>query len=73
MLQELTKQKRNLRRTIKQLSAYVATLTSNAEEDVSPEQCAAEEILALRAARLQNADLLQWTPRAVTYAEGVRI
>lgn len=40
---------------------------------MSPEQCVAEEVLALREARLNNADLIKWVPRPLTYAEGVRV
>ena len=56
---------------MKQLSAYVGTLTNPDIKDTTPEQCAAEEIMALREARLNNAELIMWIPRAPTYAEGV--
>ena len=71
VLQKSDEDKRSLRRTIKQLSAYVRSLTLGNDSQVTPADCAAEEMYALRLARQNNPELIKWIPRPITYPEDV--
>lgn len=72
VLQKLLKQRGHLRRKVKQLTAYVRSVTAP-ESEVGPMECAAEEVFALRLARQHNPELIKWIPRPITYPENVRI